>query len=58
MIRPALMNAVASSPQRQPSDSKATAGEHRNRTGFQVVAHRIEVRHNETCLVVNGNWVR
>jgi hypothetical protein len=49
---------LASSPQRQPSDSKATPGEHRNRTGLQVVAHRIEVRHNEACLVVNVDRVR
>ncbi len=38
--------------------SKATAGEHRNRASLQVVVHRIEVRHNETCLVVNVDRVR
>lgn len=58
MIWPRLANAVASSPQRQPSNSKATPGEHRNRTSVQVVTHRVEVRNDETCLVVDVDRVR
>jgi hypothetical protein len=54
----ALMNAVASSAQRQAPDSKATASEHRDRASLQVITHRVEVRHDEACLVVNVDRVR